>query len=135
MIPAALLAKLRQNGEQSARKEFDHFPVVKLFTPDAGATWLLSELAADGDTAFGLCDLGLGCPELGYVSLTELRRLRGRLGLPSIETAISRRQSRFPNTSPRLASKAGSSPRRRSTCCRVPICRFPCMMRLRGAWV
>ena len=30
----------------------------------------------------GLCDLGLGCPELGYVSLTELRSVRGKLRLP-----------------------------------------------------
>ena len=29
MIPASLLAKLRRNGEQSARKEHDHVPVVK----------------------------------------------------------------------------------------------------------
>ncbi len=36
----------------------------------------------DEDTAFGLCDLGLGCPELGRVSLTELSAVRGRLGLP-----------------------------------------------------
>ncbi len=28
-----------------------------------------------------LCDLGLGCPELGYVSLTELTGFRGPLGL------------------------------------------------------
>ena len=32
--------------------------------------------------AFGLCDLGLGFPELGSVSLSELAALRGRLGLP-----------------------------------------------------
>jgi len=32
--------------------------------------------------AFGLCDLGLGSPELGYVSLTELCSVRGKLGLP-----------------------------------------------------
>jgi hypothetical protein len=36
----------------------------------------------DPDRAFGLCDLGLGCPELGYVSLSELAGVRGRLGLP-----------------------------------------------------
>jgi hypothetical protein len=36
----------------------------------------------DHELAFGLCDLGLGCPELGYVSLTELRTVRGKLGLP-----------------------------------------------------
>lgn len=63
--------------------ERDHFPVVKLFTPDAGATWLLSECDPDEpDRLFGLCDLGLNCPELGYVSLTEIMEVRGRLGLP-----------------------------------------------------
>jgi len=59
------------------------FPVVKLFTPDAGATWLLVECDPDEpDRLFGLCDLGLGCPELGYVSLDEIKQVRGRLGLP-----------------------------------------------------
>ncbi len=63
--------------------ERDHFPVVKLFTPDAGATWLLSECDPDEpDRLFGLCDLGLNCPELGYVSLAEIMEVRGRLGLP-----------------------------------------------------
>jgi hypothetical protein len=59
----------------------DFEPVVKLFTPDAQCTWLLTELDADG-LAFGLCDLGLGCPELAYVSLIELNTVRGKLGLP-----------------------------------------------------
>ena len=60
----------------------DHFPVVKLFTPDANATWLLSELdPLDTDCAFGLCDLGLGHPELGYVLLSEIAAVRGRFGL------------------------------------------------------
>ena len=57
--------------------------MVKLFTPDAGATWLLTEVDPDDpDIAFGLCDLGLGHPELGYVRLSDLERLRGGLGLP-----------------------------------------------------
>ena len=59
----------------------DFQPVVKLFTPDAQATWLLTEIDADG-LSFGLCDLGMGEPELGYVSLIELRTVRGKLGLP-----------------------------------------------------
>jgi hypothetical protein len=59
----------------------DFPPVVKLFNPMGAATWLLSELDEDGDTAFGLCDLGMGSPELGYVSLTELSELRLPLGL------------------------------------------------------
>lgn len=63
--------------------ERDHFPAVKLFTPDGSATWLLTEVDPDDpDRLFGLCDLGLGFPELGYVSLQELIQLRGRLGLP-----------------------------------------------------
>ena len=84
---AALLA----NGRQAAAgTDLDPRPVVKLFTPDANATWLLTELdSGDHDRAFGLCDLGLGCPKLGYVSIVELARLRGPLGLPvEVDTAI-----------------------------------------------
>ena len=84
LITAAQKAELLVNGARSARGEdIDPPPVVKLFTPDAGATWLLTELdPADPDRAFGLCDLGLGCPELGWVSLAELATIRGRFGLP-----------------------------------------------------
>lgn len=61
----------------------DFLPVVKLFTPDAGCTWLLTEIDPDDtDRAFGLCDLGMGFPELGYLSLRELSSLRGPLNLP-----------------------------------------------------
>lgn len=73
----------RRQQRQNADTSIDFRPVVKLFTPDAGCTWLLTELdPEDSDVAFGLCDLGLGYPELGYVSLTELATVRGRLGLP-----------------------------------------------------
>lgn len=84
LIPDELRAVLLHNGRQSTELEdFDPPPVVKLFTPDAGATWLLTEIdPEDPDRAFGLCDLGLGFPELGYVSLQELSTVRGRLGLP-----------------------------------------------------
>jgi hypothetical protein len=62
----------------------DFEPVVKLFTPDGNATWLLTEIDVHTGLAFGLCDLGLGEPELGYVSFAELETVRGPLGL-SIE--------------------------------------------------
>ena len=61
--------------------DIDFKPVVKLFTPDAQCTWLLTELGND-DIAFGLCDLGMGCPELGFVLMRELREVRGPFGLP-----------------------------------------------------
>ncbi len=77
-------AQLLDNGAAAQRgEERDPYPVVKLFTPDAGATWLLTELdPEDGDTAFGLCDLGLGFPELDRVRLSELAVLLGPLGQP-----------------------------------------------------
>jgi hypothetical protein len=81
--------RLLANGRKTAtalaemREPPDHRPVVKLFTPDAACTWLLTEIDPDDpDIAFGLCDLGMGFPELGSVNLSELRQLRGRLGLP-----------------------------------------------------
>ncbi len=76
-------AKLLENGAAAARGEGrDPRPVVKLFTPDANATWLLTELdPVEPDHAFGLCDLGLGCPELGYVQVSEIEALRGQFGL------------------------------------------------------
>jgi hypothetical protein len=63
--------------------EHDHPPLIKFFTPDGAATWLISEVDPDDpDRLFGLCDPGLGFPELGYVSVTELASVRGPLGLP-----------------------------------------------------
>ena len=81
-------ALLRANGLmaracQDEAQDFDPLPVVKLFTPDAGATWLLTEIDPDEpDLAFGLCDLGMGFPELGRVSLSELSTVRGMMALP-----------------------------------------------------
>jgi hypothetical protein len=48
----------------------DHVPVVKFFNPLGKGVWLATELDADGDTLFGLADLGN--PELGSFSLEEL---------------------------------------------------------------
>jgi len=61
LITESLLAQLLANGARSAAGEdIDPRPVVKLFTPDAGATWLITEAdPADPDRMLGLCDLGL----------------------------------------------------------------------------
>ena len=56
-------------------------PVVKLFDPTGASTWLFTELDENGDTLFGLADLGFGFPELGYCSLDEISAHRGRFGL------------------------------------------------------
>lgn len=77
--------KLLANG---AKVGADHLPVVKFFSPVGSGTWLFTEMAADGDTLFGLCDMGAGEPELGYASLSELATIRLRFGL-GIERDVS----------------------------------------------
>ncbi|MFC5580979.1 DUF2958 domain-containing protein [Rhodanobacter terrae] len=77
-------AQLLVNGQARAvTQDFDPPPVVKLFTPDAHATWLLAALdPADGDMAWGLCDVGIGMPELGTVRLSDLVSIVGPLNQP-----------------------------------------------------
>lgn len=80
LIPDDIRQRLLVNG--AAERETDHVPVVKLFDPSGAATWLITEMMPDEpDILFGLCDLGFGCPELGYVSLTEIESAKGPLGL------------------------------------------------------
>ena len=75
--------RVRLEAQLRGESEPDFVPVVKLFTPDANCTWLLTELEPEEpDIAFGLCDLGMGYPELGSVSLSELASVRGKLNLP-----------------------------------------------------
>lgn len=83
LIPSDLREVLLSNGRRSAAGErIDPLPVVRLFTPGVGAIWLLTELdPTNPDRAFGLCDLGLGCPELGHVLLSELEGLQAATGI------------------------------------------------------
>ena len=64
-------ATLRENSKNSRRSEHDPQPVVHLYLTETCHQWLLTEIDGD-DVAFGLCDLGVGCPELGYVDLHEV---------------------------------------------------------------
>ena len=80
--------KLLRNGQQSLeaiRKDGntpDHMPVVKLFNPCGNQTWLITEIdPANPDIAFGLCDLAMGSPEIGSVSISELQAITGKFGL------------------------------------------------------
>jgi hypothetical protein len=89
LLTSSIYEQLLRNGRMQealaveGKAEADFIPVVKFFTPDAGCTWLLTEILPDSpDIAFGLCDLGMGCPELGTVRISELESVRGRFGLP-----------------------------------------------------
>jgi len=102
-------AQLLANGRaHAAGQPLDPLPVVRLFTPDAHATWLLTEIdPEDGDTAFGLCDLGLGMPELGTVRLSELASIRGPRNFP-IERDLYFTARRPLSEYARLAQRDGS---------------------------
>lgn len=82
------MAKLLENGKADAEaialdgNTPDHMPVLKLFTPWANATWLITSIdPEEPNMAFGLCDLGMGSPELGSVWLPEIIALTGPAGL------------------------------------------------------
>ncbi|HDS1366513.1 TPA: DUF2958 domain-containing protein [Pseudomonas aeruginosa] len=79
LITAEQRAQLLAAGEaRAAGQSVDPMPAVRLFTPDAHVTWLLAALdPADGDTAWGLIDLGIGMPALGTVNLSELAAIVG----------------------------------------------------------
>tara|TARA_Y100000361_G_scaffold15925_1_gene12549 strand:+ start:28 stop:354 length:327 start_codon:yes stop_codon:yes gene_type:complete len=70
-------AKLSKNIGNATKDK----PYLKLFNPMGSATWLLSEYHEEDRTFFGLCDLGMGFPELGYVSLDEIESVRLPFGL------------------------------------------------------
>ncbi|MDA9474393.1 transposase [Bradyrhizobium sp. CCBAU 65884] len=79
-IRETLLANGRVNAGREKTTDFK--PAAKLFCPWGGATWLLTELdPEDPDIAFGLCDLGMECPELGNVRISELEEICGPGGL------------------------------------------------------
>lgn len=81
LLTDSLRAALRANAGAASQPGHDPVPVVKFFNPCGAATWLATELDADGDTLFGLADLGFGCPELGSISLAEITGVRLPFGL------------------------------------------------------
>lgn len=109
LVTAEERTRLLAHGEAfAAGQTLDPLPVVRLFTPDAHASWLLASLdPADGDTAWGLIDLGIGMPALGTVKLSDLAGIVGPRNLPV------RRDSYFQAVRPlseyvRLAEENGS---------------------------
>ena len=80
-LTAKLIANRSRRQLGGSVSDLDHRPVVKFFNPCGAGTWLFSELDEDGDTLFGLCDLGMGSPELGYASLSELASTKLSFGL------------------------------------------------------
>lgn len=86
LLTSQLAAQLRANdmarraAVARGEREPDPRPVARFFNPVGAATWLATEIDADG-IFFGLADLGFGCPELGSFALAELQAVRLPFGL------------------------------------------------------
>ena len=78
LLTPELRDRLQANGHL---RDVDHVPVVKFFNPVGAATWLATELDDDGETLFGLADLGFGSPEVGAFNLLEMASVRLPFGL------------------------------------------------------
>jgi len=75
---ARKLPTLYANEEKSA---VDIKVPLKLFNPCGAATWFITEMDPETGLMFGWCDLGFGCPELGYVSMDEIKSVKLPFGL------------------------------------------------------
>jgi len=72
--------QFKQLVENSKTRKENARAIVRFFGP-GGQQWILTEAEVHKDEetgevedviCFGLCDMGFGCPELGYVSMREL---------------------------------------------------------------
>jgi len=122
LLPQDLRERLLANGR---RRGLDHVPVVKFFNPLGVGTWLASELDEDGDTLFGLADLGE--PEFGAFSLAEMEAVELPFGLGierdilfegafplSVKAKFPRKRTRLPRTciASRFIPSTSSAPSR-----------------------
>jgi hypothetical protein len=54
---------------------------VHLFRPDANWSWFITEISIDSDICFGYVISPFCDGELGYISLEELKGIKGSLGI------------------------------------------------------
>lgn len=110
VTPEERVRLLAAGAARAASQGIDPLPVVRLFTPDAHATWLLATIdPADGDTAWGLIDLGIGMPALGAVKLWGLAKIVGPCGQPVLRDCYFH-PTRTLSEYARLAQRDGSIP-------------------------
>lgn len=76
LMTKAIETKLKKNFEANRESgELDFKPELKLFGGGA-CTWLISEYDEENQLFFGLADLGMGYPEMGWISKEELESVR-----------------------------------------------------------
>lgn len=74
----------KKQSEQLIEQFSDDYPrpIVRIFSPISQASWLVyAQCPWNDDILYALCDLGMGEPELGPVSLWELESVQSPLPL------------------------------------------------------
>jgi hypothetical protein len=75
-------------------------PAVYIWVAFTRSTWVLWEYDPETGEAFGLCDLGLGFPELGYVNVHEIIDVANDRSLfVMIDTKLNTRFAGYKNLS------------------------------------
>lgn len=122
----------RRTARRERLPEPDPVPLVKLFNPLGAATWLATELDEDGDTLFGLADLGFGCPELVVSASPRSPRSGFPSACASSATSASKAWSRFPTGPNGRGAPVPSSGQRRCSAapCAVAKRRTPSFRRM-----
>ena len=75
LITADIQKKLEKNYQKTFETGVTQDVVLKLFG-GSNCTWLITEIEPDGDTMWGLADIGHGFCEYGTVSLRELKSVK-----------------------------------------------------------
>lgn len=109
LLTAELRTQLRRNADTSERGEIDHRPVVKFFLLGTSAIWLFTELAADHDTLFGVCDLAMALQNWVTPPSRRSKAFAALLAFWSNAIGVSGAPGLCPNTPPKPAVRAGSS--------------------------
>jgi hypothetical protein len=68
LLTKAILKKLNDNYSKGDKESLP----LKLFNACGAQTWLINSIEPDGDTMWGLADLGFECVEWGTMSLSEM---------------------------------------------------------------
>ena len=118
LVTPELRETLLANGRSP---DGDFPPAVRFFNPCGAGTWLVTHADLDDCDILGcLADLGMGCPELGSVRLSELQSFQGPFGLGierdlwfegrhpiSVYAQAARRAGHIVESGPELDAAAG----------------------------
>ncbi len=109
LITEELKEKLIKNNKKvGSDEELEIKPVVRIFSPWSHCHFLISDYNPDDDVYFGLADLGLGFPELGYIDLKEIEFMEFTdLHVPFFERDITFKADKTISQYAEIARKTG----------------------------